>query len=56
MEILYNVGPRCTIVNLMDMTPISVWFMVLITIVPGFYNASYNCKAPDSRVVSAHGY
>jgi hypothetical protein len=54
----YNVGPPVDSVQLVHITAISLWFMVLITIVSivtGAYN--YNWVAPHCRVINiGHGH
>ena len=43
------------IVKLVQITPISLWFMVLITIVTGAYKPTYNWGASHCRLKSTPG-
>jgi len=45
-----KVGPPFTIAKLMQITPITIWFMVLVTIVNRVYTLIYNCWAPHCMV------
>jgi hypothetical protein len=39
------------IAKLVQITPINIWFMVLITIVNGVYKPTYNWGAPHCRYI-----
>ena len=44
LSFLYNLRPPFDSVQLVQITPISLWFMVLIPIVTGAYKPTYNYK------------